>query len=433
MDERKTIAVFFGGCSAEYRVSLQSAGAVIRSADRNRYHLILIGINRSSGTWLWYRGDAGSIEDDRWEQEAECVPVFASFDRRVHGLCYLEQGEMRTISLDAALPVLHGKNGEDGTLQGTLELMGVPVIGCGLLSSAVCMDKELAHRIAAMSGINVPKSVVIRKDDFTAVTGDDSAAAAGGALKISEGFAVTEDGSAAAAGGRLRISESFAAAGDDSTAAAGGRRKIAGGFAPAGGAPKISGSELLPAEIKRTAAELGYPLFVKPVRSGSSLGITKVSGEAELPCALAAAFMYDSRVILEEMIDGSEVGCAVLGTERPVTGEVDEIELSEGFFDYTEKYTLKTSKIHVPARITPEKAEEVRRTALTIYRTLGCRHFARVDMFLTPGGEIFFNEVNTIPGFTSHSRYPNMLKAAGFTFEEIVNSLLAMGEEAGRL
>lgn len=411
MDERKTIAVFFGGCSAEYRVSLQSAGAVIRSADRNRYHLILIGMNRSSGTWLWYLGDAGSIEDDRWEQEAECVPVFASFDKRVHGLCYLEQGEMRTISLDAALPVLHGKNGEDGTLQGTLELMGVPVIGCGLLSSAVCMDKELAHRIAAMSGIKVPKSVVIRKEDFTEVTGDDYAAAAGGVLKISG---------------------SFAAAEDDSTAAAGCRRKIDGGFTTEGGASKISGSELLPAEIKWAAAELGYPLFVKPVRSGSSLGIAKVSGEAELPCALAAAFAYDSRVILEEMIDGSEVGCAVLGTERPVTGEVDEIELSAGFFDYTEKYTLKTSKIHVPARIVHEKAEEIRRTALAIYRTLGCRHFARVDMFLTPGGEIYFNEVNTIPGFTSHSRYPNMLKAAGFTFEEIVNSLLAMGEEAGR-
>ena len=118
-----------------------------------------------------------------------------------------------------------------------------------------------------------------------------------------------------------------------------------------------------------------------------------------------------------------------MGTEHLTVGEVDEIELSDGFFDYTEKYTLKTSKIHVPARITPEKAEEIKATALAIYRVLGCSFFARVDMFLTPGGEIYFNEVNTIPGFTSHSRFPNMLKAAGFTFAETVNSLLAMEKD----
>ncbi len=345
-NERKTVAVFFGGCSAEYRVSLQSAGAVIRSIDRDRYNPILIGVNRRSGTWFWYRGDAENIENGSWERKAKCVPVFASFDKDVHGLCYLDRGTVRTISLDAALPVLHGKNGEDGTLQGALELMGVPVIGCGLLSSAVCMDKELAHRIAAMSGIRTPKSVGVQREDSAD-------------------------------------------------------------------------------RLKREAAGLGYPLFVKPVRSGSSFGITKVLRETELLPAVENAFLYDSRVILEEMIRGFEVGCAVLGTREPVTGKVDEIELSEGFFDYTEKYTLKTSKIHVPARIAPEKAEEIKAAALTIYRALGCSHFARVDMFLTPEGEIYFNEVNTIPGFTSHSRYPNMLKAAGFTFEEIVNALLA--------
>ncbi len=138
------------------------------------------------------------------------------------------------------------------------------------------------------------------------------------------------------------------------------------------------------------------------------------------------AFAYDSHIILEEMIQGFEVGCAVLGTEELFVGEVDEIELSEGFFDYTEKYTLKSSKIHVPARITPQKAREVQETAKILYRGLGCSYFARVDMFLTPEGEIYFNEINTIPGFTSHSRYPNMMKAAGISFEELLNRLLEL-------
>lgn len=369
---RKTIAVFFGGNSPEYKVSLQSASAVIDAIDRKKYNVMLIGIERHTGRWFLYRGDVGQIRNDCWEQSAECIPVFASFDKTVHGLCYLRRGTLRTISLDAALPILHGKNGEDGTLQGVLELMGVPVIGCGLLSSAVCMDKELAHRIAAMSGIKVPKSVCFGKETFVSFP--------------EYTFQKNEI-------------------------------ELQG----------HSGS--LPGEIKKTAAELGYPLFVKPVRSGSSYGITKVSEEQELFRAVRKAFLYDSRIILEETIEGFEVGCALLGTDRPVIGEVDEIELSEGFFDYKEKYTLKTSKIHVPARISAEKAEEIKNTALAVYRALGCTHFARVDMFLTPAGEIYFNEVNTIPGFTSHSRYPNMLKAAGLSFEEVVDTLLCKMEE----
>lgn len=177
-------------------------------------------------------------------------------------------------------------------------------------------------------------------------------------------------------------------------------------------------------EAKVHAAKLGFPLFVKPLRSGSSFGITKVQKESELIPAIEQAFLHDSTVMLEEMIAGFEVGCAVLGTENLLTGEIDEIQLSEGFFNYTEKYTLKTSQIHVPARISSDQARQIKETACRIYRLLGCSYFARVDMFLTPEGDIYFNEVNTIPGFTSHSRYPNMLKAAGLSFEEIIGRLL---------
>lgn len=350
MNQKKKVAVFFGGCSTEYTVSLQSAYAVIKCIDLKKYIPLLIGIAPHSGKWYWYQGEPARVKKDNWLSEKNCTPVFPSFDRAVHGLCYLENNHFQIISIDAALPVLHGKNGEDGTIQGVLDLMGIPIIGCGLLSSALCMDKELAHRIVQMNGI-----------------------------KTAQSFSVKEN-----------YSEEI---------------------------------------VRKRACELGYPLFVKPVRSGSSFGITKVLHEQDLIPAVENAFRHDSRVILEEMIDGFEVGCAILGNNDTdlIVGEVDEIELSDGYFDYTEKYTLKTSRIHVPARISPRKAKEIKETSLVIYKALNCNCFARVDMFLTPSGELYFNEVNTIPGFTEHSRYPNMLKQSGLSFEEIIHRLIQMG------
>ena len=179
-------------------------------------------------------------------------------------------------------------------------------------------------------------------------------------------------------------------------------------------------------EAVQAAATLGYPLFVKPVRAGSSYGITRVEAPEELGAAVALAFRYDSEIILEEAVSGFEVGCAVMGNDALTVGELDEIELSGGFFNFKEKYTLETSAIHVPARISPEKAAEMKETAKTIYRTLGCRGFARVDMFLEPNGQIVFNEVNTIPGFTAHSRYPSMMKAVGIDFEQVISRLVEL-------
>lgn len=349
--ETKNIAILFGGCSTEYEISLQSAYAVIRHLDRTNYTPILIGIEKKTGIWRWFRGREEKIREDTWHLGADCIQVFPSMDRSFHGICYLEEGELRQISLSAALPVLHGKNGEDGTVQGVLKLAGIPVIGCGVLASAICMDKEMAHRIVAAAGIKTARSRLL--------------------------------------------------------------------------CPGVS-----EALIRETAKELGYPLFVKPDRSGSSFGITKVSCEEMLMQAVEDAFLHDDAVLMEEAVPGFEVGCAVLGTKELTVGEVDEIELSDGFFDYTEKYTLKTSKIHLPARISREKSQEIKETAKQIYRILGCSHFARVDLFLTPDGELYFNEVNTIPGFTAHSRYPSMMKAAGISFEEILERILEDGQDA---
>ena len=344
---RKKIAILFGGCSSEYEVSLQSAYAVITHMDIRRYEPILIGITRD-GKWYLYQGEPEHIASDNWYSEETCVSVVVSPDKELHGIILLKAQGSETISLDGALPILHGKNGEDGTVQGVLELAEIPLIGCNTMSSAICMDKETAHRLAGECGVKIPKSYTISEAEMNVM--------------------------------QLRI----------------------------------------------WGRELGYPLFVKPLRAGSSFGITRVEKVEDLQNAVEHAFEYDSYVILEEMIEGFEVGCAVLGKEELMTGVVDEIELSEGFFDYTEKYTLKSSKIHVPARISPEKAKEIQETAKVIYRALGCSHFARVDMFLTPKGEIYFNEVNTIPGFTSHSRYPNMMKEAGIPFEELLIRLLEL-------
>ena len=145
-----------------------------------------------------------------------------------------------------------------------------------------------------------------------------------------------------------------------------------------------------------------------------------------LSAAVAAALEHDGKVVIEEAVPGFEVGCAVLGNDVLTVGLVDEIELSGGFFNYTEKYNLLTSSIHVPARISPEKAAEIQETAKTLYRALECTGFARVDLFLTPEGRIVFNEINTIPGFTAHSRYPNMMKGIGLDFSTLLDRLIGL-------
>ena len=344
---KKTIAILFGGQSSEYSVSLQSAAAVIRAIDTEIYDLLLIGID-PKGKWFHFQGNIDEIETDTWKQHA--TPAFLSPDTSVHGIVEIHSNDIKIYKIDVAFPVLHGKNGEDGTVQGLLTLAGIPCIGCGVLSSALCMDKDRAHKIALISGIKVPHSVIIDKVG-------------------------TKD------------------------------------------------------QLCTWTKELSYPLFVKPVHAGSSFGISRVEEAAELSKAVAFAFLYDTEVIVEEAIDGFEVGCAVMGKEELTVGEPDEIELSEGFFDFTEKYTLKTSKIHMPARINKETKTQIQKTACEIYRAMGCSGFARVDFFLTKENEIYFNEVNTIPGFTSHSRFPNMMKGAGYTFEQLIMSLIAQEVE----
>lgn len=342
----KTILVLFGGCSTEYEVSLQSAYAVIQALDRSRYLPLTVGITRE-GCWLRYQGAPDHLISGDWQIQPECIPCTLSLNRTERQLL-LSDGTVE--SFDAAFPVLHGKNGEDGTVQGLLELAGVPIIGCGALSSALCMDKDRAHKLASLAGVRVPKSMVFSRDTPFST-------------------------------------------------------------------------------VEQAALSLGWPLFIKPVRAGSSFGVSRVTEPEQLADAVQEAFRHDREILLEEAIPGFEVGCAVMGKETLTVGQVDEIELTQGFFDYTEKYHLETSRIYCPARITPEQATEIQETAKRLYRALDCRIFARVDLFLTPEGEIVFNEINTIPGFTAHSRYPGMMRAIGWEFGPLVNHLVELGVE----
>lgn len=346
MEKKYNIVIIFGGCSSEYSVSLQSAYSVIKAMDREKYFPLMTGISRD-GDWFYFNGDIEKIKNDTWLNEQDCVSAVLSPDRKHHALFLMKEKGVEALKVDAVFPVLHGRNGEDGTVQGLAELAGIPLVGCGVLSSALCMDKDRAHKMAAAAGVKVPRAMVFEKT----------------------------------------ISKK---------------------------------------EVKDFAEKIGYPLYVKPVKAGSSYGVSRVLLEDELEEAVNIAFQYDNQVIVEENIEGFETGCAVLGNETLITGEVDEIELTGGFFDFTEKYTLRTSAIHVPARISRKTAEEIKETAKVIYKTLGCQGFARVDMFLTPAGEIVFNEVNTIPGFTKHSRYPGMMKAAGYSFENILDQILTL-------
>ena len=346
-DQKKTVALLFGGCSPEYEVSLCSAAAVLRGLDPARYDVIPVGITRR-GEWFRCACSADDIEAGHWT-ERPLIRASLSPDRSVHGLLEWDEAGVRPVRVDVVFPMLHGANGEDGTVQGLCELAGIPYVGCGVLGSAACMDKEVAHTLAAAAGVRVPRSVTLYK-----------------------------------------------------------------------------GEEGSPLE---RAAGLLYPLFVKPANAGSSYGITRVERADELTAAVELAFAFDSKAVVEEEIPGFEVGCAVIGNRELFIGEVDEVALGERWLDYEEKYGNRTAELRLPARISPESRDKIRDTAAVLYQALGCRGFARVDMFLTPAGDVVFNEINTIPGFTAHSRYPKMLEAAGMPFSAIAERLITLAEE----
>jgi D-alanine--(R)-lactate ligase len=343
---RVRIGILFGGRSEEHPVSIKSAREVAASLDPERYEPVWIGIS-AGGAWRLCAGADVDLDD------AELPTAVLSPDPATGGLLVLRPEGVEVIPLDVVFPVLHGRQGEDGAMQGLLELSGIPYIGCDIPSSVLAMDKQLAYVVAAHAGIATPA--------FRVVDGAQSVDAGG----------------------------------------------------------------------------LEFPVFVKPARSGSSFGVTKVTRPDGLADALDAARRYDAKVLIEQAVVGSEVGCAILGDESGllgadelVVGEVDRIALTHGFFRIHQEQDPERGSDNstpiVPADIPPESRALVQQTAKAVYRALGCRGLARVDLFLTADGSVVLNEVNTLPGLTSYSRYPRMMAAAGLPLGEVIDRLVAL-------
>jgi D-alanine---(R)-lactate ligase len=342
---RLRVGIVFGGRSEEHPISVKSAQEVARHLDLARYEPFYVGITRR-GAWRLCAGP-----DVGWEDRGG-RPAVLSADPSVPGLLVLEQGRYESIPLDVVLPVLHGRLGEDGAIQGLLELSGIPYAGCDVQSSALCMDKSLTYLVARAAGIATPRF-------WTVAAGEDV-----------------------------------------------------------------------------DPHRFTCPVFVKPARSGSSFGVSKVARPEDLPGAVRAARQYDAKVLIEEAVDGSEVGCAILGDgPELLAGEVDRIALSHGFFRIHQEREPERGSDNatpvVPADISAASRALVQETAKAAYRALGCRGLSRVDLFLKADGQVVLNEVNTLPGLTSYSRYPRMMAAAGLPLSVVLDRLVSLALAAG--
>ncbi len=334
----KKIGVIFGGRSGEHEVSLLSAASVIEAIDRNKYQVVMIGITRD-GQWKLHRGDISEIPSGAWEKTAEDISV----------------SQLKEL-VDFIFPVLHGPYGEDGTIQGLFEMLDMPYAGCGVLASALCMDKVSAKKIFEEAGLPTSRYKLVYSEDL-------------------------EDH-----------------------------------------------MEEIVADIE---AELPYVMFVKPSNMGSSVGISKVRNADELRQALLLAAKYDRRIIIEEGINCREVETGVIGNHKPEVAAVGEIVAKLDFYDYTAKYTDDSgTEISIPAKLPKLTYEKIRTLAKEAYRACDCSGFSRIDFFVDKNtGEVYINEINTIPGFTKYSMFPKMWEEMGVGFTELIERIVEFGYE----
>ncbi|MEU6813786.1 D-alanine--D-alanine ligase family protein [Streptomyces sp. NPDC046860] len=356
------VAVVFGGRSSEHGISTVTAGAVLGAIDRTKYDVLPIGITRD-GRWVLTADEPArmAIADRRTPEVLDVAEsteggVVLPVDPANREVVYSEPGAVPKAlgEVDVVFPVLHGPFGEDGTLQGLLELSGVPYVGSGVLASAVGQDKDYMKRVFTSFGLKVGPYVVIRPREWQQ---DESAA-------------------------RKRIVD--------------------------------------------FAAEHGWPLFVKPARAGSSIGITKVDDLAGLDEAIAEAQSHDPKIIVEAALSGREIECGVLefedGPRASVPAEIPPPS-AHAYYDFDAKYIDSTPGV-VPAPLTGEQTAEIQRLAVEAFEAASCEGLVRADFFLTDDGEFVINEINTLPGFTPISMYPKMWEASGVGYAELVDRLI---------
>ncbi len=355
--KKLSVCILFGGMSPEHEVSLRSAESVLNHIDKEKYNVFPVGITKK-GTWILFTGDDYSmLPSGEWEQyegnrQAAISPV------RGQGLLSFEGDCVVRERIDVVFPVLHGENGEDGAIQGLLQLAGIAYVGPHIAASAVSMDKTLTKLV--MDQANIPQAAwhLVRSGDL-----------------------------------ELRM------------------ERI----------------------LDTLEGKFSYPMFVKPAGTGSSVGVSKARDREDLQSALIAAAVYDSKILVEEFIDGREIEVAVMGNDSPVASVCGEIDSGAEFYDYEAKYITDTSTAYVPARIDDMVAEQVRELAVKAYTALGCQGLSRVDFFVTyEGDKVVFNEINTLPGFTSISMYPKLFAASGIPYDQLIDNLLELAVEAAK-
>jgi D-alanine-D-alanine ligase len=358
MDKKLKIGLIFGGRSGEHEISLLSAQGVMGAIDQEKYEVVPIGITKE-GRWLAAGDPMKALSTG---EAAESNPAALLAEPSQRGLMRLEDREqeralkaIQVSQIDVAFPILHGPYGEDGTVQGLLELAGIPYVGAGVLASAVGMDKVVFKDVVRAHGLPVPAYLAVKRREWEQEP--------------------------------------------DQT-------------------------------VARIEAEIGYPCFVKPANLGSSVGISKAHDRAELHQALSEAARYDRKLLVEAAIDAREIEVSVLGNDEPIASVPGEILPSREFYDYAAKYLDAESELLIPAPIPPETAERVRELAVKAYLAIDCAGMARADFLLDrQTGEVYLNEVNTLPGFTPISMYPKLWEATGISYPELIDRLVQLALE----
>ena len=349
------VCVLFGGMSPEHDVSLRSAESVLNNMDTEKYNIFPVGIAKD-GDWILYGStDNSKLPTGQWlncpeNRRAAISPI------RGQGLLIFEGDNVIREMIEIVFPVLHGENGEDGSVQGLLQLAGIPFVGPHVAASAVSMDKTLTKLVADNAGVKQAAWQLVRASEVR------------------------------------------------------------------------SHMEQI---ITRLEGKFSYPMFVKPAGTGSSVGVSKAADREALVRALTHAAQFDTKILVEEFIHGREVEVAVMGNESPVASVCGEIDSGADFYDYDAKYVTDTSVAYIPARIPAEVEEFVREQAVKIYSAIGCQGLSRVDFFVTyEDNRVVFNEINTLPGFTSISMYPKLFAASGIPYSQLIDQLLQLALEA---
>ena len=348
---RTRVLILFGGRSAEHEVSVVSARSVCAAIDRERYEVVLAGITRE-GRWFLDDGDERLLSTSTVSGDDGPEVRLAGQGNQLA----VEDGTlMPGTAFDVVFPLLHGPYGEDGTIQGLLELADVAYVGAGVAASAAGMDKALARAVFQAAGLSQTDYRVVRRSEWRSTP---------------------------------------------------------------------------TAVLHALEQAFDYPLFVKPVNLGSSVGITKVHGAGQLRTGLDLAAEFDSKIMVEASVEGArELECAVLGNEDPTASGVGEIIPGAEFYDYNTKYIDDRSELRIPAELDETVTEKIREMAVRAFRAIDCRGLARVDFLLRPDGKVLLNEINTMPGFTPISMYPKLWQVAGLSYADLIDRLIKLAIE----